>query len=87
MFKNNNLFLGIAYGLIAPVIAWLIFAVLLKNEVVISNKPAVPYLIAIALNLLVLRFAARALLDKTAYGIMIATFVCTLLIFIFKVYR
>jgi cytochrome c oxidase subunit IV len=47
MFKKNNLFLGIIYGLIVPVLAWLVFAVLLKNETSYSDKPATPYLIAI----------------------------------------
>lgn len=86
MFKKNNLFLGIIYGLIVPVLAWLVFAVILKNETVILNKPVTPYLIAIGINLVMLRFSARAYTDKTSTGIMIATFVCTLLIFVLKVY-
>ncbi|MES2267584.1 MAG: hypothetical protein V4520_12540 [Bacteroidota bacterium] len=86
MFKKNNLFLGILYGLIVPVLAWLVFAVILKNETVILDKPVTPYLIAIGINLVMLRFSARAYLDKTSNGIMIATFACTLLIFVLKVY-
>ena len=78
--------LGVLYGLITPFLAWLIFAVWLKNEAMIMNKPAMPYLIAIGLNLLMLRFSARAYLDKTSNGIMIATFACTILIFLFKIY-
>jgi hypothetical protein len=38
------------------------------------DKPAAPYLIAIGLNLILLRFSAKAYLDKTSNGIMIATF-------------
>jgi hypothetical protein len=86
MFKKNNLFLGMLYGFIPPVLAWLIFAVLLKNDAIMMDKPAVPYLVAIGLNLVLLRFSARAYLDKTSNGIMIATFACTLLIFVFKIY-
>jgi hypothetical protein len=86
MFRRNNLILGILYGFVPPVLTWVIFAVLLKNEAVPMNKPAMPYLIAIGLNLLMLRFSARAYLDKTSNGIMVATFVCTLLIFVFKIY-
>jgi len=87
MFKNNNFFLGMVYGLVPPVLAWLIFAVWLKNDGVIMDKPAMPYLIAIGINLVMLRFSARAYQDKTSNGIMIATFICTLLIFVLKVYR
>jgi hypothetical protein len=86
MFKKNNLFLGILYGFAPPVLAWLIFAVLLKNDAIMMNKPAMPYLIAIGLNLVMLRFSARAHLDKTSNGIMIATFACTLLVFVLKIY-
>ena len=86
MFKKNNLFLGILYGFIPPVLAWLIFAVLLKNDAIMMDKPAVPYLIAIGLNLVLLRFSAKAYLDKTSNGIMMATFACTLLVFVFKIY-
>jgi hypothetical protein len=86
MFKQNNLFLGMLYGFVLPVLAWLIFAVLLKNDAVLMDKPAVPYLIAIGINLVMLRFSARAYLDKTSNGIMIATFACTLLIFVLKIY-
>ncbi|MBB5396098.1 hypothetical protein [Mucilaginibacter sp. AK015] len=86
MFKKNNLFLGILYGFPAPVLAWLVFAVVLNNGRFFLDKPAAPYLIALALNLVMLRFSARAHLDKTSNGIMITTFVCTLLIFVFKMH-
>jgi len=85
MFKKNNLFLGILYGCAFPVIAWLVFSLLLKNSSFL-DKPAAPYLIAIGLNLILLRFSAKAYLDKTSSGIMIATFACTLLVFVFKMH-
>ena len=86
MFKKNNLFLGILYGCAFPVIAWLVFSLLLKNSSFL-DKPAAPYLIAIGLNLILLRFSAKAYLDKTSNGIMIATFACTLLVFVFKMHN
>jgi hypothetical protein len=85
MFKNNNLPLGILYGCIAPAVAWLVFAYFLNNDALIMNKPAAPYLIALFLNFLLLRYMAKKYLDKTANGIMIATFVCMLLVFFFKI--
>ena len=63
MFKKNNLFLGILYGCAFPVIAWLVFSLLLKNSSFL-DKPAAPYLIAIGLNLILLRFSAKAYLDN-----------------------
>jgi len=86
MFKKNNLFLGILYGCAFPVFAWLVFSLLLKNSSFL-DKPAAPYLIAIGLNLILLRFSAKAYLDKTSNGIMIATFACTLLVFVFKMHN
>ena len=86
MFKRNNLYLGLVYGCTAPVMAWLIFACILHNEGMIMDKPAAPYLIAIGLNLLLLRYTAQNHLDKTSNGIIISAFVCMLLVFIFKMH-
>ena len=86
MFKKNNLLLGVLYGFLPPALAWLVFSYILHNEAVIMDKPAAPYLLAIGLNLLLLRYCARKYLDKTSSGIMISTFVCMLLVFIFKMH-
>jgi hypothetical protein len=86
MFKNNNLPLGMLYGILPPAFAWLVFNGILHNEAIIMNKPAAPYLLAIGLNLFLLRYSAKNYLDKTSNGIMISTFVCMLLIFIFKMH-
>lgn len=86
MFKKNNLLLGILYGIIPPAFAWLVFNYILHNEAMIMDKPAAPYLLAIGLNLLLLRYSAGNYLDKTSNGIMISTFVCMLLVFIFKMH-
>jgi hypothetical protein len=86
MFKSNNLLLGMLYGIILPAFAWLVFNCALHNEAIIMDKPAAPYLLAIGLNLLLLRYSAKNYLDKTSNGIMISTFVCMLLVFIFKMH-
>ncbi|MDB5063527.1 MAG: hypothetical protein JWP67_3370 [Mucilaginibacter sp.] len=86
MFKKNNLLLGMLYGLVPPAFAWLVFNYTLHNEAIIMDKPAAPYLLAIGLNLLLLRYSARNYLDKTSNGIMISTFVCMLLVFILKMH-
>lgn len=83
MFKNS-LPLGMLYGFIGPALVWLVFNYILRNEALVMDKPAAPYLIAICLNLLLLRYTAKNHLDRTSNGIMITTFVCTLLVFLFK---
>lgn len=84
MFNRNNTLLGIFLGCLPPFLLWLIFVIFLKNDALIMNKPAIPYLIAIALDLIMLRYYARKHFDLTSRGIIIATFACMLLIAIFK---
>ena len=76
---------GLLAALIFPVSA---FAVkyFLKNNVFILNKPSVPYLIAIALNLVMIRFCLKKDLEKTARGIMLATFLVLILVFTLKTF-
>lgn len=80
MLKNNNLYLGIALGLIFPAISWLLFGYLYKG-VVIMHKPAIPYLVAIALNLAIMKFIGQQR-NKTAQGIMLSTFLFMIIIFL-----
>lgn len=76
---------GIMAGLIFPAAAWLT-EYFLKNNTYIINRPAIPYFIAIGLNLIMLRFSYKYGTDKTARGIMLTTFACMLLIFVFKIH-
>ena len=85
MLNKNSLPAGILAALIFPAFAFIV-AYLLKNNSYIVNKPALPYFIAIALNLVLIRFFSKKAADKTIRGIMLATFVFMLLIFIFKIH-
>ena len=85
MLKKNSMAAGVLAAWVFPAIAFAI-ASLLKNNVDIINRPALPYFIAIALNLILVRISFKKGLDHTAKGIMLATFVCMLLIFIFKIH-
>lgn len=76
--------MGILLALPFPAVAWLA-AYLLKNNADLINKPALPYVVAIALNLLMLRFTVKKDLDKTARGVMLATFAIMVALFMFKV--
>lgn len=76
---------GILVALIFPGLAWLT-EFILKTNTYIVNRPAVPYVIAIAINLLLIRFCFKKDADQTGKGIMLATFISMLLIFIFIVH-
>lgn len=84
MFKRNNFFAGILLACLPPLMMWLLCAVILKNEAVIMEKPAAPYLVALCINLLILRYYARKHFDATTRGIMVITFACMLLTVILK---
>jgi len=76
---------GILAALIFPAFA---FAAeyLLRNNSLIINKPAIPYLAAIMLNLILIRVCVTKNLDKTSRGIMLATFAFMLLLFKIKMH-
>lgn len=85
MLNKNSFLAGILVAFIFPAIAWAA-AYYLKYNIYIINRPALPFFIAIALNLILMRFILKRELDQTARGIMLATFIVMLLIFIFKVH-
>jgi len=84
MAKKNSLLMGVLTALLFPAIAWMV-AYYFKTSSFVINKPALPYVLALALNLLLLRFTVKKDLNKTAQGIMLATFVFMVVLFMFKV--
>jgi hypothetical protein len=85
MLKKNSLLTGILLALVLPAIAFIV-EYLLKDNTYIINRPAVPYFVAIALNLLLIRFSLKKGNDHAGRGIMLATFIFMLLLFIFKIH-
>lgn len=85
MLKKDNLLTGILAALIFPALAWAV-AYSFKDTTYIINRPLVPYFIAIGLNLILVRLGLRSGLDKAAKGIILATFVFMVLLFIFKIH-
>ena len=83
MFSKNSYLTGILASLIFPAIAWAA-AYYFRYTVELTNRPALPYLIAIALNLIMLRLILKKESDKTGRGIMLATFIILILVFTFK---
>ena len=84
MLKKNNIAIGLFAGLIVPGITWLIFGYILKNQAVILNKPAIPYLLAIALNLFAIKYLFKTGKDQTGMGMILCTFVVMILAFLLQ---
>jgi len=85
MFQKNSLLLGLLLGFILPGLALLFFNVLYKN-IVLLGKPAIPYLVALGLNLIIIRICYKKDADQTGRGVMVSTFICMLLfVMVFKV--
>ena len=75
---------GLLSGLVAPAIAWLIFGIALNNRVVYNDKPVIPYLVSLLVNLILLRYLIRNGKELPGYGLMISTLIVAVLIFKFK---
>jgi len=84
MLSKNSVFVGLIAGLVLPAIAWLLFTIVYPG-VVFLNKPALPYLVAIGLNLLLVKLCYKKGTDDTGRGIMLMSFVCIVLLIIFKI--
>jgi hypothetical protein len=84
MLKKNNITIGLLAGLIVPGITWFIFGCLLKNQTVILNKPVIPYLLAIALNLFAIKYFFKTGRDQTGTGMILCTFVVMILAFLLQ---
>jgi hypothetical protein len=79
MRKIDNMIYGALVGLIFPLIAWIIeFA--LNTNVYLTNRPAVPYFIAIALNLILVRIFLKMDVGKTLRGLMLVTFIVMVIV-------
>jgi hypothetical protein len=85
MLNKNSIPTGILIGLIFPAIAC-VAAYLLRNNLYIINKPALPYFAAIALNLVMMRISFNKGADKTGRGIILVTFIFMVLAFFLKIH-
>lgn len=84
MLNKNDISTGLLLGAILPGLSLFIFMFLLKNHVVFMNKPGIPYFVAFALNLFILRYCYAKGADKTGNGIAMISLLFMLAIFIFK---
>jgi hypothetical protein len=83
MFKKDNVWLGLALGLILPSIGFLIVQ-LLKRNFTYLGKADLLYIACVALNLWLLKLAYKKEMEASARGIISATFICALLFFYYK---
>ena len=83
MLNKNSLIAGILNALIFPVMAF-VTIYFLKDNLYLINKPALPYFIAIALNLGLVRVFHKKNLDQTVRGVMLSTFLFMVAILAFK---
>ncbi|PTQ95713.1 hypothetical protein C8P68_105221 [Mucilaginibacter yixingensis] len=84
MLNKDSLVTGTLIGLVFPTTSVLALDVVWYDPY-LNGKPGVPYLIAIALNLLLLKYFAKKETIKTVQGIMAITFVFMLLVFLFRI--
>ncbi|SUJ15404.1 Uncharacterised protein [Sphingobacterium spiritivorum] len=85
--QKNNFLIGIALGIIAPVIAYLLTTYTSLETMLSTNKPAILYFIAGLVNLVMLRYFYRNDKEQTARGIMLVTFAGTvILIYTLKIF-
>lgn len=84
MLKKNNIVLGLVAGIILPGITWLVFGYVLKNKVAVFNKPAIPYLVAIAINLFIIKYLFKKGDDQTGTGVILSTFVAMIITFLIQ---
>lgn len=84
MFKSNSIVAGVVGGSILPGISLFIFLYLLKGNFLIFNKPGVPYLIAVALNLFIIRYCFKEGKDNMGTGMILITFIFTAAVFLLK---
>jgi|HubBroStandDraft_5_1064220.scaffolds.fasta_scaffold288907_2 hypothetical protein len=85
MLRKDSIIIGVLIGVIFPAISAVV-AYLLKGNLYLVNKPAVPYLVGIAANLVAMRILSKKDLTDTVKGMMITTFVFMLVTLIFVIH-
>ena len=73
---KNNLWIGMAIGLIFPMLAYLLTTYTTMSDRMFATKPFLLYIVAGAINLVLIRLFYRKTtsLEKSAKGVMLVTF-------------
>jgi hypothetical protein len=83
MFKKDNVWLGLALGLVVPGIAFLLVQLLKRNLIVLA-KDDLLYVGCVALNLVLIKFVYKDDYEQTVRGIISASFICAIIFFFYK---
>ena len=83
MFRKDSYLTGALAALIFPAIACGA-AYYFRYTAEVINRPALPYLVAVAMNLLAMRFIFSKGIDKTGKAMMATTFVVLIAVFAIK---
>jgi hypothetical protein len=86
MLKKNNMITGLVTGLVLPGATWFIFGYLLKNHFIIRDKPLIPDLVALGLNLLAIKILFKRGADQTGSGMILSTLAAMLVCYFFQSY-
>ena len=81
---KNNLFLGLVLGLIFPLLAQLLVLFTSVQTSLFAHKPIAIYVIAATLNLIAVRFLYRGGKEKTANGVILATFLAMIVLIVLQ---
>ena len=84
MSKKVQFVTGLLSGIITPAIMMLIFGVFFKS-MVLFDKPALPYWVSIAINLIIVRYFIRNSKELAGYVVLAITFILMIAMFMFKV--
>ena len=85
MLNKNSILTGVLLSLIFPAVS-LVIAYLLRGNLYLMNKPALPYFTALAANLVLMRVVKDKGGDKTGRGIMLGSLVFMIIVFVFIIH-
>lgn len=80
---KNNIVLGMALGVIFPLLAYLATTFTTIQTSLFVYKPIALYVIAATINLIAVRFLYRNGKEATANGVVLATFLAMIVLIVF----
>jgi hypothetical protein len=82
---KDKFYLGVLYGLALPLLAY-VFGDMIQQQLAKFMRPNFFYIVCIALNVLIFRFAIKKEYDQLARGILLSTFIYAM-IFAFTIIK
>lgn len=79
---KNNFVLGVALGIIFPLLAYFVTTFTTIQTSLFAHKPIVLYVVAATINLVAVRFLYRKGKEATANGVVLATFLAMIILIV-----